>query len=82
MGTAGGAPFASRSLEWIALVSAQRRLYDGLAQWHAAAAHAEAFEWGSQVSRLTYAASRVAEASRLAPPAFRARYAEIAVCIV
>eukprot|EP00966_Prymnesium_polylepis_P072170 1676185-Prymnesium_polylepis.1 len=49
---------------WANVVGWNAKLYDGLAQFHAAAEHADAYEYGVQVARLKYAVEQVAAAAQ------------------
>ncbi len=55
-------PIARMSGEWLEVVEWNKLLFDGMQHYYQATAHEEAHEYGLQVSRLTYATNRCAEA--------------------
>jgi hypothetical protein len=52
----------SGSKDWLEVVEWNKKLFEGMQHHYAASAHEEAHEYGKQLSRLTYATNRVAEA--------------------
>jgi hypothetical protein len=48
--------------DWIEVVEWNKKAFDGMQHYYAATGHEEAHEYGKQVSRLTYATNRAAEA--------------------
>jgi hypothetical protein len=48
--------------EWLSVVDWNRKLFDGMQNFHAAQLHQAGHEYGKQVSRLTYATNKCAEA--------------------
>jgi len=51
---------------WAEVVGCNQKMFEALTQFHAAAQHASAFEFGLQVARLTHAVGRLKEAVALA----------------
>jgi len=57
-----GRPIGAMSNDWLEVVEWNRLLFDGLQQYYLSKVHLEAFEYGKQLARLTYATNKCAEA--------------------
>ena len=59
---AAGRPIGAMPKDWLDVVEWNRLLFDGLQQYYLSAVHLEKFEYGIQLSRLTYATNKCGEA--------------------
>lgn len=70
-------PIAAMTNDWLEVVNWNRLLFDGLQHYHLSFVHLAAFDYGKQLSRLTYATNRCAEAVNAcahAPAALREQF--------
>jgi len=59
---AAGRPIGAMPKDWLDVVEWNRLLFDGVQQYYLSAVHLEKFEYGIQLSRLTYATNKCGEA--------------------